>query len=104
MVALVGASSALAGLILVFLGVLIAAYQPLIGRSSESTLRRFKTASVWALVVFGISLASVVIDVSWLMTKGGDCFYVSAAVLFFVQLAALAGIAVYATFGVLLKG
>jgi hypothetical protein len=103
-IAITGASGALAGLILVFLGVLIAAYQPLVGGTTERVLRRFRGASLWTLVVFGLSLVSVVLDVAWLMAQGGHCFYVAAVVMFFVQLAALAAIACYATIGVLLKG
>jgi O-antigen ligase len=100
-----GASAALAGLILVFLGVLIAAYQPLVGaQTPDKILRRFKSATVWALVVFGLSLVSVVLDATWLITRGGHCFYVATVVLFFVQLAALAATACYSTIGVLLKG
>lgn len=101
---MIGASAALAGLVLVFLGVLIAAYQPLVGNTSQRALSRFRTASVWTLAVFGVSLVSVVFDAGWLIGSGGDRLYVSCIVLFFIQLAALAGIAAYATLGVLLRG
>ena len=87
-----------------FLGVLVAAYQPLVGNVSDKVLKRFKTATVWTLAVFAVSLVSVVIDACWLIVAGGHCFYVALLVMFFVQLAALAGIALYATLGVLLKG
>lgn len=101
---MIGASAALAGLVLVFLGVLIAAYQPLVGNTSQRVLSRFRMASIWTLAVFGVSLVSVVLDAIWLIGSGGDRFYVSCVVLFFIQLVALGGIAAYATLGVLLRG
>jgi hypothetical protein len=91
-------------LILVFLGVLVGAYQPLVGKAADKTLRRFKFAACSALGVFGISLVSVVLDACWLAVGGGHCFYNVLLAMFFVQLGALAAIAWYSTVHVLLKG
>jgi hypothetical protein len=104
LLATAGASAALGGLVLVFLGVLIAAFQPLVGVASSKTLLRFKVAAVGALAVFGLSLASLATDVVWLVAHAGHCFYVSALVLFFVQLVGLAALAYGSTVHVLLKG
>jgi hypothetical protein len=104
-VALTGASAALAGLVLVFLGVLVATYQQLLGpNTSDQALAKFKYAAFLSLALFGPSLAGVVVDVSWLIARGGHCFYLVATVIFFAQLVALAATAGYATIGVLLKG
>jgi hypothetical protein len=104
-IATTGASSALAGLVLVFLGVLVTTYQQLLGPDQpDAALRKFKTAAFGALALFGLSLVNVVVDLSWLIAGGGHCFYIAALVLFFGQLAALAAVAGYATIGVLLKG
>jgi hypothetical protein len=103
-ITLTGASAGLGGLVLVFLGVLVAAYQPLVGTAANATLRRFRDAALAALVVFGASLVSLALDVAWLMAGGGHSFYLVAAVVFFVQLALLAGLAWFSTVSVLLKG
>lgn len=103
-VAITGASAALAGLVLVFVGVLIAAYQPLVGKVSDPILQSFRRAALWALAVFGLSLASVTLDASWLIAAGGGGFYRVVLVAFFVLLAALAAIACYASLAVLLRG
>jgi hypothetical protein len=91
-------------LILVFLGVLVGAYQPLVGSASSGILGRFKAAARWALMVFGVSLVSVILDTAWLAASGGHRLYIAALVVFFMQLAALALIACYSTIGVLLRG
>jgi hypothetical protein len=104
-VAFTGASAALAGLVLVFLGVLVTTYQELLGRDNiERTLTRLRNAARGILGVFGVSLVSVVIDVAWLTAAGGDCFYRAAVVVFFVQLAVVAVGAAWTTLGVLLRG
>jgi hypothetical protein len=102
-ITLTGASAALSGLVLVFLGVLVAAYQPLIGPASNATLLKYRQASYAALGVFFVSLASVVVDTLWMVGKGGHCFFVAVVVLFLVHIAALAGLAWYSTVNVLLK-
>jgi hypothetical protein len=100
-----GASAALAGLVLVFLGVVLTTYQELLGRENiDATLKRLKNAAKVTLGVFCISLASLVLDVTWLVASGGNCFYRASVVLFFVQLGAVAVGAIWTTLGVLLKG
>jgi hypothetical protein len=104
-IAATGASAALAGLVLVFLGVLVTTYQQLLGPDqSDAALKKFKNAAFGSLALFGISLISVVVDVTWLTVGGGRWFYISALVVFFTQLVTLAAVAGYATVGVLLKG
>ncbi len=101
--AVVGAGAGLAGLVLVFLGTLVTSYQSLLGKVSERTLLRVKRASVLALAAFVVSLASVVLGVVWLAASGGDAFYAFTLAAFFVDLAVLVGLAVYATVHVLLR-
>ena len=103
--AMAGASAALAGLVLVFLGVLVSAYQPLVGpQTPDRILRRFKTAAVAALGVFGLCLAGVVLASTWLVAGAGGCLFAAVVGVFLAQLVALAAIACYSTFGVLLRG
>jgi hypothetical protein len=103
-VGVLGATAALAGLVLVFLGVLVTAYQTLLGSSVRTaTLERFRRAAFVALVVFLTGLASVTVSTSWLVLGAGRSFYGAVLVLFFLELAALAVVAVYATVWVLLR-
>jgi len=103
-VAVVGASAAIAGFVLVFLGILVTSYQSLIGRVSDATLGRFKRTAVASLIVFGLGLASLTVGMSWLVADGGHYFYVVVLVLFFAAVAAFALDAAYVTFYVLLRG
>jgi hypothetical protein len=90
--------------VLVFLGVLITTYQQLIGATDDETLSEFKRAAAVTLAVFAVSLVSVALDVGWLATDGGKDFYRLTVVVFFVQLAAIAGVGGWTTLRVLLKG
>jgi hypothetical protein len=92
-----GASAAIAGLVLVFLGVLVTSYQQLLGTASQKSLDRFKRASWLTLGVFIISLIALTLSTSWLVADGGKSFYVAALVFFFLQLGALAVVAAYST-------
>jgi hypothetical protein len=101
--AVAGASAALAGLVLVFLGVLVSAYQTLLGRVREDILGRFRNAAWLSLGVFTLALASLALAVSWLDVDGGHRLYVVIVGGFFLELAALFAVAVYATWRVLLR-
>ena len=102
-IGVLGATAALSGLVLVFLGVLVTTYQTLLGRVRDVTLERFRRAAFVALAVFLTGLVSVTVSTSWLALGAGRAFYAVALVLFFLELAALAVVAVYATVWVLLR-
>lgn len=103
-VAVVGASAAIAGFVLVFLGILVTSYQSLLGQTSERILNRFKATAIASLVVFGLGLTSLTLGVCWLVADGGRCFYIVVLVAFFAEIAAFALNAVYVTIYVLLRG
>lgn len=103
-VAVVGASAALSGLVLVFLGALVTSYQGLLGNTSDRILNRFKTAAKLALGVFVLALGALTLGVVWLDGGGGHTFYVVVLTAFFIELAALLVVAVYSTWRVLLRG
>lgn len=102
--AIVGASAAFAGLVLVFLGVLVTSYQSLLGRVSDATLERFRNATWISLGGFVAGVLNVALGIAWLVADGGDAFYAVVVAVFFVELAALAFAAWYATARVLLRG
>ena len=99
--AVVGASAGLAGLVLVFLGVLISTYQARLGNAREATLQRIRTATWISLGAFVFCLAVVALAAAWLSVPGGHCFYVAVLVCFFVELSGLVALAGYATARVL---
>jgi hypothetical protein len=90
-----GASAALAGLVLVFLGVLVTSYQGLLGRVGRDTLSPIRGGAWLALGVFGVGLTSLTLDIIWLASDGGQGLYVATLVLFFTLLAGLVGVAVF---------
>ena len=98
-----GASAAFAGLVLVFLGVLVTSYQTSLGQTSIATLERFRRAAWLALGVFLVALASVAAGAAWLATDGGTALYDATLALFFAEIAALVAVAVYSTTRVLLR-
>ena len=104
-IAVVGASAALAGLVLVFAGVLVTSYQSLVGRPgiTDATLERFKSAAWLSVAVFGVALLDLFLGVLWLDQSGGHSLYRFLVNLFYVELACLAITAGYATWRVLLR-
>jgi hypothetical protein len=99
----VGASAALVGFVLVFLGVLVTSYQAGLGNLSTKTLARFKRAAWIALVVFLLGLVTIAVSVLWLATDGDSGLYGTSIALFFGELVGLITVAVYSTWRVLLR-
>jgi hypothetical protein len=102
--AIVGASAALAGLVLVFLGILVTSYQALLGRVSERTLGRFRVATWLSFALFAFALLTLGMGVVWLDAGGGDTFYMVVIAFFFAELISLSLAALYVTWRVLLRG
>jgi hypothetical protein len=103
-IAIVGSSAGLAGLVLVFLGVLVTSFQSLLGNVRDATLSRYRNATWISLGVFALALASMSLGVTWLLAAGGHTFYVLVLIAFFAQVGALGLVATYVTARVLLRG
>jgi hypothetical protein len=88
---------------LVFLGVVVTAYQTGLGQTSVTVLARFKRAAWLALGVFLLGLAAVAVSAVWLVVDGGGGLYNVTLGLFFAELAGLVSVAVYVTARVLLR-
>jgi hypothetical protein len=102
--AILGSAASLAGLVLVFLGVVIAAYQALPSNSSGQLPGQYRVAGTWTLSLFVFSLATVALALVWLLTEGENgTLYSVVAVTFVVQLVATAVVAAAIT-RALLKG
>ncbi|TML19815.1 MAG: hypothetical protein E6G39_00945 [Actinobacteria bacterium] len=87
--AIFGAAAGLAGLLLVFLGVSIAAFQSYAGDVPAAATARYRRAGAWILGAFLVGLVDVAVSFSWLLTPGRALRDV-AVVLFAVELAATA--------------
>jgi hypothetical protein len=99
-----GAAAALAGLILVFLGVVIAGYLSYPGATPRRLLTPYRRATAAILSVFALSLASAALSVVWLTgSGGGGALYDAVLWTFFAQLAAIFVVAVATTYLVVLK-
>ena len=92
---LLGASAGLAGLTLVFLGVIISTYRGFGPETPARVLDRYRRPALAVLVSFAGCLATVVLGASWMLTRDNDVLYVSSVVLFFVELVLLSGSAAY---------
>lgn len=95
--AILGASAALGGFDLVFLGVVIAAYQSYPGGVPVPVVRPYRAMGTALLATFGISLVTVAVSLLWLTNGGSNELYGWAIGLFAVQLAAVFGSAAWAT-------
>ena len=81
-----GAAAALAGFVLVFLGITIAAYQSYAGSSPSAVVRPYRTAGMALFGTFGLSLVTVALCVTWLALGGPMWLYGFTLALFVIQL------------------
>lgn len=101
--AVTGASAALVGFLLVFLGALVAAYQAGLGQLRQEALRRFKVAGWVTAAVFLVGLVTIALGIAWLGTEGSHGFYSTVLAFFGAELAGLTLVALYTTWRVLLR-
>lgn len=91
--AIVGASAALAGLTLVFLGLVVSAYQSLPGDVVTSVRRNLKSIAWPIFIVFTVGAVAIALGIVWLAVAGGTLVYAIALGLFGVELAGMVGVA-----------
>jgi hypothetical protein len=91
--AIFGAATGLAGLLLVFLGASITAFQSFPGDVPGSATARFRRAGAWILGAFLLGLVDVAVALTWLLSPHRGLRDL-AVVLFAVELAATAAAAV----------
>jgi hypothetical protein len=87
--AVFGAAAGLAGLLLVFLGVSIAAFQSYSADVPRAATVGFRRAGAWILGAFLLGLADVAVAFAWLLSPHRALRDI-AVVLFAVELAAVA--------------
>jgi len=87
-VAILGASAALAGFVLVFLGLVLSAYHEYSGAVSAAVKRPYRSMAVVLYTTFCIALGTIAVCIGWVL-GGGDPIYRIAIGLFLVELVAL---------------
>jgi amino acid transporter len=95
--AILGASAALAGFVLVFLGIIIASYQSYSGGVPEQVVDPYRTLGRILLGAFGLCLIAVLVCLVWLVGGGPNQAYGPTVALFVAELVAVFGAAVWAT-------
>lgn len=81
-IALVGAAAGLAGLVLVFMGLIVTTIQGFPGDTPDAVLHSYRRSLGATLLTFFISIAGLCADVSWLAHRGGSGLYALTLVLF----------------------
>jgi hypothetical protein len=100
--AMLGASAAIAGLTLVFLGVVISTYQSYGAASSPKVLGRYRRSALFVLTSFSLSLLTVlvsIISLAWNHPISALSWAIFG--LFLVQILALFGTALFISMQVL---
>jgi hypothetical protein len=92
---LVGASAGLAGLTLVFLGLIMSTYRAFGPETPARVLERYRRPALAVLGTFAGCLATVILGASWMLTQDNDVLYVLCIVLFFAELVLLCASAAY---------
>ena len=91
--ALFGASSGLAGLLLVFLGIVVSTFQSYSAAVPAAATAPYRRAGRVIVAGFLVGLAATAVALMWLLSPSGG-LYDAAVILFCIQLGALAVAAV----------
>jgi hypothetical protein len=92
-----GASAALTGLVLVFLGIVIASYQSYAGNAPASVTRPYRVAGAALFSTFSLGLVTITLCIVWLALGGPAWLYGWTVALFVLQLVAVFFAAGWAT-------
>ena len=87
--AVFGAATGLAGLLLVFLGIVVSAFQSYSAAVPAAATAPFRRAGRAILAAFLLGLAAAAVSLTWLLSPGRG-LYDTAVVLFCVQLGTVA--------------
>jgi hypothetical protein len=101
--AVLGASAALAGFVLVFLGIIIASYQSYPGGVPEQVVKPYRSVGAVLVGTFALCLFAVLVCLAWLVGGGPDATYGVTVGLFVVEVIAVFEAALAATRMVLWK-
>jgi uncharacterized membrane protein len=85
-ITVLGAAAGLAGLVLVFLGIVVTTYQSFPGDSPGTVVSAYRWSGVLALGTFALGIACVALAAAWLLTRNNDYLYQAALAAFAAQL------------------
>jgi fructose-specific phosphotransferase system IIC component len=98
-VATVGASAALGGLVLVFLGLVVSAYQSY-PRDTPASVREARRRAIWPVLgVFAVCMLSLALGFVWLEEGRDSWLYAASNVVFAAELVAIVVVAAYTVRG-----
>ncbi|HEV2414743.1 MAG TPA: hypothetical protein VGX27_08030 [Candidatus Dormibacteraeota bacterium] len=96
-IAILGASAALGGFTLVFLGIVITSYESYSGGVADQVIQPYRRSGTVLLGVFAICLITVALSLLWLINGGSVGLYDATIALFALELVVVFGGAVVAT-------
>ena len=88
-ITVLGAAAGLAGLVLVFLGIVVTTYQSFPGDTPSKVLSGFRSTATLTLGPFVLGIACVALSTAWLLTRHNEDLYLAALAAFVAQLALL---------------
>ena len=92
--AILGASTALAGFVLVFLGIVLSTYHSYSGAVPAAVKRPYRSTAVVLFTTFCVALATIAVCIGWALA-GGDAAYRVSIALFLLLLLTLLGSAAW---------
>jgi hypothetical protein len=95
--AILGASAALAGFVLVFLGIIIASYQSYPGGVPDKVVKPYRATGGVLLAAFALCLVAVLVCLGWLVGGGPGEVYGVTVALFVMEVVAVFAAALWAT-------
>jgi hypothetical protein len=100
-VTVLGAAATLAGLVLVFLGIVVTTYQGFPGDTPGKVLGRFRVSGILTLGTFVTGIACVALATVWLLTSGNEQVYLAVLATFAAELLLLLAVSGFVTWRVL---
>lgn len=97
MIAILGASAALAGFVLVFLGIVITSYQSFGGAVADKVVHPYRVGAAVLFGAFLVCIVTVASSLIWLINGGNATLYDYTIGVFVVQLVAVVSSAWWAT-------
>jgi len=96
-IAILGASAALGGFVLVFLGIVITSKESYGGATGDEVIRPYRLSGTVLLGAFGLCLITVALSLLWLINGGSVELYDASIALFAIELVAVFIAALWST-------
>jgi antibiotic biosynthesis monooxygenase (ABM) superfamily enzyme len=92
--AIMGAATGLAGLVLVFLGILVSAFESYDREGKDAARPKFAPTAWLSVAAFVLGLFAVVLAIAWLLRPSGNALYFLAIVAFLADVTLIGYVAV----------